>query len=369
MRNEKGVILISFLILALLLLVSVGAFYGFGYADIRASMRNEWLNQALYMAEAGVDQKLYELGSGNTSNISKIFNFYNQPNHQGAYSVFYGIMATCQDFGSPYKDEVTPVNPNTGACHEPVNQFALGDNLIFSTGTLTVSGVQQAQKEVWVSVRPVSLINPQAAVTISGVTTTTGGITVDGREHDKDGNLTGESGVFGISTPSTTFTQQGNSRVGGNGIAPKKPANPNSYEVNGPAVPNTPEAVLGLNPGALDSYKTNVPPIGPFNGVVYLTTSWTSADLDGSSGVLIVHNAAGNAALKNVHGTFKGLIVTDDIININSGAKLIGAVVGMKSDGVTVGNGNADILYSYQVISSLPLANYTVTSWQDNQNI
>lgn len=369
--KETGFVLISFFLIALVLLVGVGAFYAFGYADIRASMRNAWQHQALYVAEAGLDRKIFELVSGNSANITGGggFRFFNQGNYLGLYDVFYGVVRNNQGPGSCPSGNICAVNPNDGSARNLSQyQYANGDEIVISTGTVTTSGLQDAQKELRATLRRTSLMNPRAAVTISGVTSTTGNVTVDGRDHDINGNLTGQPGVFGISTSSNQFSQTGNSQVGGNGIAPTRPADPNTYELNGPAVAQTPEVVLGLAEGALDAFKTSTPPQGSFSGIVYLTTSWNQADLNGSSGVLIVHNSTGDAALKNVSGTFKGLIITDDMIHINSNAKLIGALVGLKSDGVTLGNGNADVLYSSQTIAGLPLAHFTVTSWEDRQN-
>ena len=82
----------------------------------------------------------------------------------------------------------------------------------------------------------------------------------------------------------------------------------------------------------------------------------------------MVHDGEGEAKLKNVSGTFKGVIISDDIEHINSNAKLIGALFGLKSEGVTLGNGNAEVLFSPEILAGLPLANYKVTSWEDSQN-
>lgn len=361
-RREQGFVFIYFILLSLVLLTGVGAFYGFGYADLRASMRTEWMNQAFYVAEAGIDQKLFELVTGSTANITGTLDFAGGGNYQGNYTVFYGQVGPCANGVG-----LCAINPDTLA-EVPVTQYVQGDEVIFSTGTITINGILSAQKTVRITIRRDPILNPDAAVSINGVASTSGSITVDGREHDRNGNLTGRPGTFGISTSGSTFNQGGSSKVGGNGIPPARPADPATIQLNAPRLPNTPEALLGLSEGALDRYKTNQPPASPFSGVVYLTTSWQQANLDGSSGVLIVHNGSGSAVLKNVSGTFKGLIVTDDIVHINSRAKLIGALFGLKSEGVTLGNGNAEVLYSPEIITNLPLAHYTLTTWEDSQN-
>lgn len=361
MNNERGVILVSFVLMMAILLVGLGALYAFSFADWNASLRNEAMTQAIYIAEAGIDRKLTELSQKNTANLSGSLSFDSTEIRQGTYEVFYGVVA---DAGNGNK---VLVNPDTQATM-PVSQYTAGDEVIVSTGTVTLNGVEQARRTLRVTVQPSPLVQPRAAVTISGVASTNGAVIVDGREHDISGNLTGGPGTYGVSTASSTFNQGGNSQIGGNGIAPANPANPITYEVNGPPVPDSPEKVLGLDEGALDSFKTPLPPSTPFNGVVYLTASWEGVNLEGSSGILICHNAAGDAFLKNIHGTFRGLIITDDIIHINGDAKIIGAIFGMKSGGVTLGNGSGEVKFSEAVLSSLPLTGYTVSSWEDSRN-
>ena len=360
--KEQGFIFIAFTLFAVLLLIGVGGLFAFSFSDYRASLRSEGMMQALYVAEAGIDQKLVELMQGSTANISGTLNLDTGGNYQGRYDVFYGVVATNASTGTK-----SIVNPANGA-QMAVSEYANGDEVVVSTGTVTISGVQQAQRIIRASVQHAGIVNPRAAVAISGVASTNGAVTVDGREHDANGNLTGAPGKYGISTSSGTFNQSGTSKVGGNGIAPAKPANPATYELNAPPLPNTPEELLQVSAGSLDQFKTSTPPQTPFNGIVYLTTSWDGVNLNGSSGVLITHNATGDALLKNIHGVFKGLIVTDDIVHINGDAELIGAVYGLKTGGVTLGNGSGEVKYSSAILSTLPLSRYTVTSWEDSHN-
>ena len=346
----------------IILAIAVGAFYGFAFSDFNATQRNEWMTQALYAAEAGVDQKLTELMQRNTTNITGNLNFDSGGNFQAHYDVFYGVVQQ-----NPQTGTKAAVNPDTGT-QVPVTEYSEGDEVIIATGSLILNGIERARKVLRVTVQQAPAVNATASVAISGVASTNGAVIVDGREHDSNGNLTGGPGVFGISTSSSTYNQGGNSKVGGNGIAPANPANPATYELNAPPLPDTPEKILGVSDGSLDQFKTNTPPSTPFNGVVYLTTSWDGVNLDGSAGVLICHNAAGDAFLKNIHGGFKGVIVTDDIIHINGDAKIVGAVFGMKTGGVTLGNGSGEIDFSSQILSSLPLVRYSVTSWEDSSN-
>ena len=66
------------------------------------------------------------------------------------------------------------------------------------------------------------------AITGNGNFATSGNITIDGRDHDVNGNVVG-TGSYGIST-SGTYSQGGSSTVGGNGAAPADPAPGSSGE-------------------------------------------------------------------------------------------------------------------------------------------
>lgn len=359
---EKGAVFITVVLFMVILLVGVGAIYAFIFTNFNAALRNEWMSQALFVAEAGIDRKLAELTQRNTVNITGTLNFSGGGTYQGSYDVFYGVVTV-----DPIAGNKALVNPNSGASMA-VSDFGNGDEVIISTGILKINGTERARRTLRVGVRQTPLIKPRAAVTVRGVTATNGAVTLDGREHNASGQLTGEPGTYGLSTASNSYSQGGSSQVGGNGIAPAQPANPATYELNGPALPETPEKVLGLGEGTLDAFKTSSPPNAPFSGVVYLTESWQGVNIDGSSGILICHNSTGNAFLKDIHGVFKGLIITDDLIHINGDAELIGAVLGLRTDGMTLGNGSAEIKFSTEVLSSLPLVGYTVTSWQDAKN-
>lgn len=382
-ERDEGVVFIAFVLMMVVLLIGVSAVYAFAFIDYRSSLWNEWLSQATYAAEAGLDQKLVQLMQLNLNNIIGTLNFDAGGARQGTYNVFFGIVialpgtsATTTLGGVTYvlgpclANGPCLVNPATLAQMSlPAGTaYATGDQVLIATGTLNTNGVQQTQKVLRATVQSFPLTAPPAAVAIAGVAQTTGNITVDGRDHNASGTLTGAPGIYGISTSSPSFVQSGSSDVGGNGIPPANPANPVTIQVNAPLLPTTPEGILGLSPGSLDQYKTTTPPSSSFSGVVYLTTSWVSANLDGSTGILIVHNSTGTTELKNVQGTFKGLIITDDMVHINANAMVIGAVYGLKSGGVTIGNGNADVLYSSSVLAGLPLVNYRISSWEDAQN-
>jgi len=212
-----------------------------------------------------------------------------------------------------------------------------------------------------------------------GGISTSGNMQIDGRNHNLSGDLVAGSGRYGIWT-TASYSQGGSSDVGGTysgtDYAPSKPANSHviktSASLSSGSFPDTPDKVFGgssagFPEGTLKSiaqsgsnggqYVTNPSLLtSPLSGVTYVelpnSGTWQSMDISGT-GVLIVHNANGNAIFKNLNsGTFKGIIVADDIIHIHT--TIIGAVVGIgssSSEGNYVGNGNGSILYSEDAIT------------------
>ncbi len=218
--------------------------------------------------------------------------------------------------------------------------------------------------------------NVDAAITTRSEITTSGTIVVDGRDWNAAGNTIVGTGVKGIKTCGA-FTQKGNSQIGGDGNAPaKKVSDPIIEEyASSTGYPETPEEVLGLPAGILDAYKTDTLPTLPFNGICYYTPAGEvkAPDLTGSSGIFICHNDSKTASLKNFHGDFKGLLISDRINHVNATALILGAVFTLSEQSGTnaFGNGNSDIKYSSEVLADLGNisvqvggTNYDVVSWR-----
>ncbi|NUN09973.1 MAG: hypothetical protein HUU54_12450 [Ignavibacteriaceae bacterium] len=154
-----------------------------------------------------------------------------------------------------------------------------------------------------------------------GNITTSGNMTVDGRNHDANGNLLGGStGSWGIWTMGT-ISQSGASQIGGassgTNYAPSKPANSNSVKsgMTG-TVATTPDEVMGGASGGYpegtlkeiaqaalsgSQYVTNPSSLSyPLSGVTYVELpaggTWNGANVNGS-GVLVVRNTAGDATI------------------------------------------------------------------------
>lgn len=218
-----------------------------------------------------------------------------------------------------------------------------------------------------------------------------GNMTVDGRDHDLNGNLIiGGGGQHGVWSTSEV-KRKGNAKIGGfdgtTSYAPSKSPDPNSYKENAPSsnVPKNPDDVFGgtkggYPPGKLKSiaksgadgsqYVTDPSKLKyPLQGVTYVDLggdgSWKPKSIDGS-GILIVRNDDGDAKMENVNkGTFTGIVVADQIEHFH--ASIVGAVVTLGKDGGKIGEGNGEILYSSAAVKkSTNMANEEVVSGGGN---
>ena len=113
------------------------------------------------------------------------------------------------------------------------------------------------------------------------------------------------------------------------------------------------------------------------NQIVYLTSNggsntWNAPDFgtaeNPSTGVLIFHNSNTNAELKNIHGYFNGIIITDKLTHINGNAVINGAVMILNANNNNIGNGDDNVNYSQDALDQLPLNLYSIVSWKDISN-
>ena len=225
----------------------------------------------------------------------------------------------------------------------------------------------------------------KGAVTSNNVTSSGGNMIIDGQDHTMaSGTLIPYKGTLGVWT-TKTFNLGGGSSVGGtyytSGIGTDVPptktpahllvvAKNQTYQGGFPKTPE--EALGGVANGYPDDILKKIAKLGlngqyvtdpttlkyPLIGITYVempvtspSNIWQPSDLTGT-GLLIIHNSATNAVIKNIgKGTFRGLIVADDIVHINS--TLIGAVFSLiptPSEGNIIGTGNGALLFSREAV-------------------
>ncbi len=275
--------------------------------------------------------------------------------------------------GASYTVTVAPVVGLVGGCWQYVDQLGLplgscnppvASNPMFkvtSTGT-----AKSARKTLSTMIRRYN-INPKpdgALTANSYVNVQSASTVIDGDEFDCYGNTIVGTGVKAVTVPSgETVTINKNQNLqcnAGNGV--------NKCKGTTTPFPSTLGALL-LGQGAnsqdvqhlndyLDGIKVppSQAPTSAFNGVVYINGDYTQPP-NISSGILIVHNATNTANLGNSNGgTFKGLVIADQIGQINGNAQFIGAVIAYGTTGTVNINdltGTPSIKYSQCVLAGL----------------
>jgi hypothetical protein len=257
-----------------------------------------------------------------------------------------------------------------------------GEDLIKYTVTANVFG---KTKNITAYSEKYPFIPPsfKGAITANNPVLTNGNIKIDGRNHTALGNVIAKTGSYAVWTTGS-FTQKGTSDLGGTNLGidyvPSNPANPKVIMENQlwpGGYPNSPDEVMGgsergFKEGTLKTiaqsgingsqYVTDPTSLSgnPLSGITYLElptnfphNDWEDIDITGS-GVLIVHNSAKNALMKNLlTGTFKGIIIVDDIIHIQGSATVIGTIIVLTpapAGGNCVGNSDGKVLYSTEAI-------------------
>jgi hypothetical protein len=269
----------------------------------------------------------------------------------------------------------------------------------------------------------------RGAVTANGPVSTLGDITIDGRNYDDGGSFVVDNGTNGIST-TNQVSVGGSSSVGGNGNAPIGGAGDGDgvYEEDAPwadgvdndgdgatdeeafngkdddgdglidedlgPYPPSPDVYFGLTDGQMKgaaqaegTYFTNSTDFNnwvlanggdvPGGKIIYLDYDLQvpmefGPNLNEKPSIIIQHNDTGDAHMKNLHGAFKGIILSDVITHINGECYIVGGIASFAQEnlGNAYGNGDAMVLYSTEVLSNLPSilqagAGYTVLSWRE----
>lgn len=332
----------------------------------------------------------------NRANVDFVDNFVTQYEQKEAKMVAHSLanmaLAALSD-SAAWRTGYANVSIGGGTGWATLEDSATDTTLTAGQVRITVGGHSGEMADTVVALAVVPTVPPgvQGGITANSVVKTLGTLVIDGRDHDLNGNLVSGQGTMGVST-TQTFDQGGNSTGGGTTAGvdymPSKPANPAIVEENAVYVfPSNPDDVFGYAAGMLKTmaqsganggqYVTNPSNLTfPLSGVTYVELSnggtWQSMSFGESSGVLVVHNSWTNAAIKNLNsGTFKGLLIADDIEKVHM--TIIGAAISLTTSpsGNCIGNGDGAILYSSAALeqaSSVSVGGgggVTVSSWSE----
>lgn len=314
----------------------------------------------------------------------------------GGYSYTVTIARDVHDFGSGAQN----------VSHDKTigyNGGGVGDPVWVLTSTATRGAIRAVQRMRLTS-RSLEVEANSALQSNSGVELN-GNITLSGIDTNPDGTAvdptnTSTAGACSENKPAIVMTDSdesvdagGSSNMGGNSTYAG--STPPYVHYDDSVIWHTPEEVLGLDAGALDSYKQSGVQYGEnrpdsLSGIVYVTDDFGSTGAcatDGGcgniqgTGILVVHNPLynprehdpedplydaakandpdyGPANMGNINGgAFKGIIIADKINKINGSVKVFGAIMSLTEVEIDmIGAGTAEIYYSCTAIQMVESA-------------
>ncbi len=369
-RDPNGFALIAVIIAMVVLGLIGGAALKMTAGDQRVTRLFADANQADAAAAAGLERATAVFAAGGAFPVVAAINGYD-------YTVTRAADIYDID-GDSNADTVRLAEDGT------LNDSGNGE-IVWVLESTATKGAFKAVQRMRVAKRTLTIQAP-AALTSNSSTELSGNITIDGRNHDIDGNLdsnNGNTGACDENKPAVTLTDStkyidDKGSVALNGHSDYASGDPEYTTKDEGIVYVTPEHVLGLEPGDLDSAiqdaATYVTP-DTLSGLVYVNGDYGAGEAGGNevngTGILIVHNPLFNprehdpadplydsakvsdpayapANLGNINGgTFRGLIIADKIERINGNIDIFGAVVSLSEIDITlVGTGTAQILYS-----------------------
>lgn len=379
--GDAGTVLVTSLLLTMLLFGIAGAYVLLSVGGFENSARELATVEARSAAEDGLHLSLAELKSGVDADGDGLAN----------------VSATAADGRAI---SVTATN--------------LGGNLYRLHSSVTL---RRARKAADVVVERIPLGLPQAhfnaAIAAKGPVTASGSIVIDGRDWNDLGTAVVGSGIYGLSSMGV-ITTGGNSKIGGNGIAPAKPPPPGTTEAfatwadatdndadgtldeeafdgvdndgdgfvdeDTHGFPTSPDVALHFAPNTLknaaigsNTYFTSPAQVAaciagnggrlPGGKIIFCDFSaWLPVNLGSAfnspPSILVYHNATSTALMTNVTGCFRGLILTDSVQHFNGTFALIGGLLSFADQAIgnAFGLGNASIKYSSAVLANLPAA-------------
>jgi hypothetical protein len=390
---QAGAALVTALLISVMLFGIAGSYLVLSYGGSENGMRELATVQARLSAEDGIQMSIAELKSGVDAGGDGL----------GAVS-----------YTDPDGRQVT------------VTATSLGSELY---RIHSVAVLRRARKGVTVVAERIPTaqlsFTPRAAITAQGSVTTLGGITVDGRDWNITGTAVVGPGGYGVSSTST-ISSGGASKIGGNGVAPttlplsdtREPLADWSDGINQDGdgltdeevfdgidddadgsidedthgYPADPDVQMGLAPGSLKAaaqsmgtYFTSQTEVNacvaangdkmPSGKIIYVDFSpWMPANLgtnfNDSPSIIVHHNAAGTALMKNVQGNFRGLMLVDGVTHLTGDFVLLGALMSFApaSYGNAFGNGNANIKLCTAALAQLPslggAAKVRIKAWE-----
>jgi len=389
-RQEKGTTLIAAMLTAAVMMGFTVLYFTATHDGLRDVSRHVTRDRILYLAESGIGEGIDHLNRGGGE----------------------ALLDRSDDAVWTYW--VTVADRGLGAFGQEI--FQVSSTAEIGARTRTVDGVV----ENLLRTPPlVGAVQARGACVLTGGTTT-----VDGRDHDSFGLGVVGPGVDGFVCGGAA-TLLGGALVGGNGIAPFPGAGPedgvfranltfgDTADDDGDGIADeeildgadndgdglvdedlapyvtSPDRLFNLPEGTirrfcerrgtlfesqedLKAYLLGLLGEFPQGEVVYLEDDWDGASFGAAMNVqpsiLVVHEQDGSAALRNLSGQFKGLVIADNVAHASGTIQILGAVyaLGDASFGNALGVSSSVVRYSSLVLEELPeIPYYSLRAWRD----
>jgi hypothetical protein len=368
-KAEKGSALILAIVITLVVAGMSGTYLTLSVSKKDATFKEVEREKAFYAAEAALAQAKYELSSG-------------------------------RDYDTPGLGNVTLNGLANTTCAVTLDTVGLTGNQKRLTAVCTFGGAGKGRTDRSIEEvvdKPTTRVSSLGlgAIVSEDPLDFSGNTTVDGRDWNMANTAVVGPGVVAAMSGGA-ITVGGSSALGGNGNAPPASGasvgaldadhnwaadgldNDRDGTVDQPSetYPSDPDQALGLPSGTLmnaaketgtyfttqAAYMLAVTLNGgrmPEGKVVYCDfipapPFEVGTTMNGAPSILVVHNAASNAIMKNVHGSFKGLLLADKIEHVNAGTEILGMIQAWGQFGNVFGNGASTIKFSSEVLANLP---------------
>ncbi|MBI1850459.1 MAG: hypothetical protein HYR85_08960 [Planctomycetes bacterium] len=398
-RSVRGSVLVVSLVTGVFIAGFTYAFVLVCGSEIRRTDSDSRNTRALQAAESGISESFDRLNRGLNASIDR---------HTDArlpYSVTASVLGTS----------------------------AAGNRVYRLTSHASFAGIDRAV-EVDVE-NQTQRLRTKAAITANGPVALSGSVTVDGRDWDLNGFGVVGPGVNGVTSSQLVTSGGSSSVGGNglapirratalNGVFQQAVLYGDSLDNDGDGrvdeealdgidndgdgrvdedlapFPQSPDALLGLADGTLtqlaqnqgtyfssaSAFSTYLSQNGgeiPGGKIIVMDFPATSASgpvwnpgefgdaMNADPSIVVFHSAYSNSVVKNLHGRFKGLLVTDYVDHVNGTAEIVGSIVtfGTSQVGNVFGNGNATIKYSSAVLGLLPvIPSYAQCGWREVAN-
>lgn len=368
-KTQRGFLLITVYLLLPLLLILGGSLVAYALVDIRSAQRSTAFTQALYLAEAGIDQAIVQLGNdltwaGGAGALETVGNYSVEVEDLGNNRFRLTSLGTNTSFPALTTHSVEAI---VEVQESPLFRFAVfGDDFVTFTGNAYTNSYDSSDGSY-----SAGSAGSEGDAGTNGVSA--GDVSLTGNAKVKGDVLVGEDG-----DPGSVITLTGNAAITGSQAAADEPFPMDSVSVPGGLTNQGDLSISGNTsvslPGGTYLYDdVKVSGNGSLNftgpAVVYLTgTMSISGNGIGTAGSvppnLILYVSGSGAVSFTGNGAFYGAVYApDSAVKVTGNGAFYGAAVG--STMTVTGNGGVHYDEALEEVATTGQNEVELLSWKD----